>query len=148
MDRYDVIKTCNDLIEVSMDGEQGFRACADNVKSPELKAFFEAKADRCVEGAAQLRRVVRERGDEPRQGSSVAGAIHRFWVNIVGTLSGMSDHAILDECERGEAHAESVYRDALRHDLPADVRRIVERQYGEVHANSQRIRDLRAAAGA
>lgn len=149
MDRYDVIKTCNDLIEVSMDGEQGFRACADNVKNPRLKEFFEAKAARCLEGAEQLKQVVREMGDEPRQSSSMTGAIHRFWVNIRGTLSGISETAILDECERGEDHAETVYREALRHDLPGDLRRIVERQYSEVRANHDKVRELRGAtAGA
>jgi uncharacterized protein (TIGR02284 family) len=146
MDRYDVIKTCNDLIEVSMDGEQGFRACADNVRNDQLKEFFEAKAERCREGAEQLRQIVREMGDEPRQSSSVTGAMHRFWVNLRGTLSGMSENAILDECERGEDYAESAYQDALRHDLTGDVRRVIERQYSEVRANHEKVRELRGVA--
>ena len=57
MDRYDVITTLNELIETSRDGEEGFRACAENVKNPTLKAFFDQKAERCREGAAQPRSV-------------------------------------------------------------------------------------------
>jgi uncharacterized protein (TIGR02284 family) len=149
MDRYDVIRTCNELIEVSLDGELGFRTCAENVKDARLKEYFEAKAARCREGAAQLQHIVREMGDEPRRDSSVSGAIHRFWVGIRGTLSGMSERAILDECERGEDYAETVYREALRHNLPGDVRRVIERQYAEVRANHDRIRELRGiSAGA
>jgi len=36
----DVIDVLNDLIEYSKDGEKGFKASADDVKNPELKAFF------------------------------------------------------------------------------------------------------------
>ena len=65
MDRDDVIGTLNDLIETSKDGEEGFRTCADAVKNPQLKSFFEQKAERCRLGAAQLQQKVRELGGEP-----------------------------------------------------------------------------------
>jgi hypothetical protein len=42
MDNDDVIETLNDLLEISRDGEQGFRTCAEGVRSPNLKALFEA----------------------------------------------------------------------------------------------------------
>ena len=145
MDRNDVISTLDNLIETSRDGEKGFRACADNVKNPALKTFFEQKAERCSEGAAQLQQIVREMGGDPERGGSTAGAMHRFWVNIRGTLSGMADHAILDECERGEDAAKREYEKALAQDLPGDVRRAIERQYAEVKANHDRVRELRNA---
>ena len=47
MDRDDVIGTLNDLIETCKDGQEGFRTCADAVKNPQLKGFFEQKAERC-----------------------------------------------------------------------------------------------------
>jgi uncharacterized protein (TIGR02284 family) len=143
MNRGDVIGVLNDLIETSLDGDEGFRTCADNVKNPSLKSFFAQKAARCREGAAQLQHIVREMGGEPETASSASGAVHRFWVNIRGTLSGMDDTAILAECERGEDTAKSVFENALRQDLPGDVRRIVERQFQEVTANHDRIKAMR-----
>src|SRR5947208_14373250 len=143
MDRDDVIGTLNDLIETSKDGEEGFRTCADNVKNPTLKAFFEQKSERCREGAVQLQAIVREMGGDPERGSSMSGAMHRFWVKIRGTISGMDDHAILDECERGEDVAKRAYEKALVQDLPGDVRRVVEHQYREVKANHDRVKELR-----
>ncbi len=143
MDRDDLIATLDDLIETSKDGEEGFRTCADNVKNPTLKVFFEQKAERCREGAAQLQAIVREMGGDPERSSSTSGALHRFWVNIRSTLSGRDDHAILDECERGEDVAQEAYEMALAQDLPGDVRLVVERQYREVTANHDRVKDLR-----
>lgn len=145
MDRYDVIRTLNELIETSRDGEEGFRTCAGNVKNRNLKVFFEQKAERCREGAEQLQQIVREMGDQPQQGGSASGAVHRFWVNIRGTISGMDDNTILDECERGEDTARTAYEEALRHELPGDVRLVVERQYQEVRNNHDRVRELRNA---
>jgi uncharacterized protein (TIGR02284 family) len=71
----DVIKTMNDLIETSRDGEQGFRTCAQGVTSPNLKTLFEAAARRCAEGAAELEAKVRGLGGQPAQGGSVSGSI-------------------------------------------------------------------------
>ena len=143
MERDDVIDTLNDLIETSKDGEAGFQTCADNVKNPTLKAFFLQKSERCREGAMQLQQIVREMGGDPDRGTSFSGDMHRFWVNIRGTISGMDDHAILDECERGEDAAKASYEKALRQDLPGDVRLVVERQYREVKSNHDRVKELR-----
>jgi len=143
MDRDDVIATLNDLIATSKDGEEGFRTCADNVKNPTLKTFFLQKAERCREGAVQLQQIVREMGGDPERTSSTAGALHRFWVKIRGSISGMDDHAILAECERGEDAAKSAYEKALHQDLPGDVRMMVERQFREVIANHGRVKELR-----
>ena len=37
MDKRDLIETINNLIETSRDGEEGFRTCAEGVKSPQLR---------------------------------------------------------------------------------------------------------------
>jgi len=55
----------------------------------------------------------------------------------------MEDHAILDECERGEDSAKKAYEDALKEDLPGDVRRVIENQYREVKTNHDRVKELR-----
>ena len=146
MNTNDVIKTMNDLIETSRDGEQGFRTCAQGVTSPNLKTLFEAAARRCAEGAAELEAKVRGLGGQPAQGGSVGGSMHRAWTNIKSTITGMNEHAVLAECERGEDTGKHAYEAALKQDLPVDVRTIIERQFQGVKANHDRVRDLRTAA--
>jgi uncharacterized protein (TIGR02284 family) len=145
MDRDDVIGTLNDLIETSKDGEEGFRTCADAVTNPRLKAFFEQKAERCRIGAAQLQQKVRELGGDPERGGSMSSTVHRFWVDIRSRLTGMDEHAVLDECERGEDTAKRAYEEALQEDLPADVRTLIGKQYREVKMNHDSIREMRNA---
>jgi uncharacterized protein (TIGR02284 family) len=72
--------------------------------------------------------------------------MHRFWLKLKSSITGMDDRAILDECERGEDVAEASYEDALQLELPVDVRRVVQNQYREVMANHDRVKELRNTA--
>jgi uncharacterized protein (TIGR02284 family) len=145
MDRGEVIATLNELIATCRDGEEGLRTCAEAIKNPQLRTFFEQKARRCALGAAQLQDKVREFGGDPGHSGSTAGALHRFWINLRSTLAGMDEHAILDECARGEDAAKRAYEEALKKDLPADMRLLVEKQYREVKANHDSVHEMRNA---
>ena len=133
----------NDLIETSKDGEYGFNACAEHAKSPELKRTLTARATECRQGAEELQNLVVQNGGKPDTGGTVAGAMHRGWVAVRGTLSSYDDKAILEECERGEDRAVAAYRKALAEDLPPSARQVVERQMQGVQHNHDQIKQLR-----
>ena len=145
MDNDDVIDTLNKLIETCKDGEYGFRTSAEHVKSEQLRSVFLERAESCRKGAAELQAEVARLGGKPEDDSSTTGTLHRGWVNVKGMLTGNSDQAALDECERGEDAALERYRDAIKKDLPSDVAVIVERQYEGVKRNHDQIRSLRDA---
>jgi uncharacterized protein (TIGR02284 family) len=133
----------NELIETSKDGENGFRKAAEDTRNAELKALFAACATRCAEGARELQQVVRAEGGDAEATGSVAGALHRGWMAVREAVTPRDDAAILEECERGEDYAKAQYANALKQELPADVRAIVERQYAGVVANHDKVRALR-----
>jgi uncharacterized protein (TIGR02284 family) len=150
MSHDDIVDTLNDLIETSKDGELGFTACAKHVQSNDLKELFLRRATECRAAAAELQTLVASYGGKPDTGGSATGALHRGWVAVRGSLAGYSDHAMLEECERGEDAALARYRAALRDEaLPENVRAVVARQQLGVQANHdqvKRLRDLDAAA--
>lgn len=133
----------NDLVETSKDGEKGFRTAAEDTKNAELQAVFLRRAQDCATGAADVQQLVVRLGGKPDEGGSVAGAVHRGWVNLKAAVSGRTDLAILEECERGEDVAKARYRKALEETLPEDIRVVVQRQYDGVLRNHDQIRDLR-----
>jgi len=133
----------NDLIETSKDGENGFRSAAEDAKSAELKATFLRRAEDCAKGASELQQLVSRMGGNPEQGGSVAGAMHRGWMDLKAKVTHRDDLAILEECERGEDVAKAKYRKALDAPLPDDVRAVVQRQYDGVVSNHDAVRDLR-----
>lgn len=143
MNNDDVISTLNDLIETCKDGEYGFRSCADNAESIELKTLFAKRAEECGQAARELQEQVVQLGGEPDTGGSTSGALHRGWVAIRSSLTSYDDLAVLKECERGEDIAVASYRDALQKPLPEPLRSLVERQYQGAQRNHDQVHQLR-----
>ena len=144
MDNSEVVDVLNDLIETSKDGEYGFTTSAERATSVELKQTFLRRASDCARAAGELQALVVEYGGKAEDSGTVAGAVHRGWVSVRDALSGTTDQAILDECERGEDVALSRYRKARRREqLPPAVRQVVERQMAGVQANHDQIKALR-----
>lgn len=138
-----VVGLLNTLLETCRDGEFGFDACARHVDSPELREVFSMRAADCQRAARELETYVAEYGGTPDSGGTAAGALHRGWVELKGSLAPSSDLAMLEECERGEDTALERYREAARQPLPDAVRVVVERQMHGVERNHEQIRRLR-----
>ena len=143
MDTKDVISTLNDLIETSKDGEAGFKACADDAQSVNLKNTFSARAQECGKAATELQALVLQLGGDPEDSTSISGDMHRRWVDIKSAITGKDDQAVLNECERGEDVAKKSYKTALDKDLPPDIRAVVQRQYEGVLRNHDEVKALR-----
>ncbi|QKZ03249.1 MULTISPECIES: PA2169 family four-helix-bundle protein [Pseudomonas] len=144
----EVISVLNDLIETSKDGQKGFQTCAEDIKNAELKALFVKHAQECGEAAAELQREVRALGGDPEDSTSVAGDLHRRWVDVKSLFTGKDEEAVLNEAERGEDHAIKAYKEALAKPLPANIYAIVERQFHGVQRNHDQVKALRNIARA
>jgi uncharacterized protein (TIGR02284 family) len=145
----EVVKVLNDLLENCRDGEYGFQTCADEVEgNPQVKQLFASRAAGCRSAGEELQRLVLAYGGEPADGGTAKGAMHRGWVHVKGAVGADSALSMLEECERGEDAAVARYRKALKQDLPADVRAVIQQQADGAQRNHDQIRDLRNAARA
>ena len=141
----DVIDTLNELLESCRDGEFGYRECAEHVKAPDLKAVLLRHEQACRHAGEELQTLIMQLGGTPDEGGTVTGALHRGWVSMRGNLTGNSDQAMLDECERGEDTALARYRKALKQELPEGARAVVQRQADGAQRNHDQIKALRDA---
>jgi uncharacterized protein (TIGR02284 family) len=144
----DVVDVLNDLLENARDGEYGFKTCAEQVETGRAKELFVARAASCRKAGEELVQLIRQYGGEPASGGTAAGALHRGWVQVKGTVGVDSELSILESCERGEDTAVARYRKALKEALPADVLAVVLAQADGAQKNHDEIRDLRNAARA
>jgi uncharacterized protein (TIGR02284 family) len=136
----------NSLIETCSDGQEGFRSASEDVSNTALKSLFSELSIERGRFGSELQRLVGALGEEPDSSGSVAGSLHRGWIDLKSALSSGDEHAILAECERGEDSAVAEFRDALEHEeLPESVRDVIRRQYLAVQESHDRIRDLRDA---
>jgi uncharacterized protein (TIGR02284 family) len=145
MTRETAIETLNLLIRTSRDGEAGFRACAEQLQSPELRELMLSRAEDCARAVEELKPLVSRFGGTPMEGTSAPGDAHRAWVVAKASLTGSDDHAVLNECERGEDIALADYRKALEQDLPDEARQVVEHQLRGVQHNHDQVKALRDA---
>jgi uncharacterized protein (TIGR02284 family) len=138
----DVISILNGLIETCKDGQEGFQSAAEGVKNSQYKQLFNEYATQRAQFVGELQAEVTRLGGDPEQSGSVAGALHRGWINIKSVVTGEDEGAIIAECERGEDAAVKAYEEALKEGLPSEVAPIVERQYHLVRQAHDRIRGL------
>ena len=141
----DVCDTLNDLLESCRDGEFGFRECAEHVKAQDIKTLLNRHAGECREAGYELLALIKQWGGKAEEGGTVSGALHRGWVSVRASLSGYTDLAMLDECERGEDAALARYCKALKQNLPMAAKTVVERQTHGAQRNHDQIKALRDA---
>jgi uncharacterized protein (TIGR02284 family) len=142
----EIISVLDELIETLKDGQQGYRQAAEAVKDAKLKSLFRDYSDQRSRFVTALQTEARKFGDDkPEDDSSTAGALHRGWIDLKSAVTGGDQHAILAECERGEDSAVEEFQKAVQDDLPPALQEVVSRQYGEIKAAHDRIRDLRDA---
>ncbi|MDD1968443.1 PA2169 family four-helix-bundle protein [Pseudomonas sp. NPDC090203] len=143
----EAVSLLNDLIETSKDGEKGFHTSAEDIKNPEIKAYFLSRSSECATAVRELQAEVRALGGDPENSSTAAGTVHRLWVELKAAVTGKSDEAVLNEVERGEDHALKAYRDAqqkaVEKALPTNVVSLIQRQLAGVQANHDKVKALR-----
>ena len=144
----DVVSTLNGLIETCKDGQEGFKEAAEGVERSDLKSLFYEFSQQRAQFAGELQQLVQQLGGDPENTGSVAGALHRGWINIKSAVMGRDESAILNECERGEDSAKNAYKNALEEPLPANVMETVQTQYQAVQSAHDRVKALRDSTSA
>jgi uncharacterized protein (TIGR02284 family) len=137
-----------DLVKTLRDGQEGFAHASENVKNPRLKELFARFSLQRAKFAGDLEAELVNLGekDPEKQGSSVAGAIHRTWIDLKAALTKGDVHEVLSEAERGEDVAKKAYKEALEEtDLPAPVRDVISKQAVEIQAAHDEVKAFRDA---
>jgi len=140
----ETIDTLNHLTEILKDGEHGFRTAAKDVKAPELAVIFERYATQRAEFASTLQAHVSNLGAKVEQSGSIAGDLHRGWINLKAALSTNEAHAVLVEAGHGEDVAVVAYEKAIKdRNIDQPTRVLLNGQYTEIKAAHEHVCTLR-----
>ncbi len=120
----------NDLIEKAYDVEKGFKKVAEHVDNTQLKSFFSEKARERSNYINELTTTLRNQGMEVTEDNgSVAGSIHRVWIDTKVLFSMDDDESMLEEVRNGEKQAIEDYDDILENcELNPAVRDLLLKQ--------------------
>ncbi|MBE9602248.1 PA2169 family four-helix-bundle protein [Pedobacter sp. MC2016-24] len=139
----------NELVEINNDRIAGFeKAVADiNDENIDLKAVFLEYSSQSRKFSQELVALVAGLGEEPETGNSVAGTLHRAWIDVKALFGGSDRESILNEAERGEDAIKAAYRMALeKGELSGEALDTVSRQAQDIKAAHDTIKALRDAA--
>ncbi|CAM3520465.1 ferritin-like domain-containing protein [Nocardioides zeicaulis] len=145
----DDAKAAKELVETLKDGEKGFAEAADKVRDGDHAAWATTLQRLSEQRAGFWREIVEmghEYGDDVDESGTVAAAVHRGWLSLKDAITGDDPEGVLKAAVTGEDHAVSEYDDALKMDLSAGFREVVERQRAAVVAARDEVKALSAAA--
>ncbi len=141
-------RVTKNLIETLEDGKEGFAKAAERLVDTDradlCNQFRELSVQRDTM-AQELRGLAAAYGDSIGESGSLAGAAHRGWMAVKDVFSGSQADGVLDAAEQGEDHAVAEFERALELELSEGLRAVVQRQYGEVTAAHDWVRELRNA---
>lgn len=142
----ETVSVVSHLIERCKDGEKGYRTAAEDVQDQDLKSLFRQYSVQRDTMITELQDQLHQMGQTQDESGSLEGTIHRSWIDLSSALLAKDRKRVLSECERGEDYAVSAYEKALKADLPANLKTVVQKQYAQVKEAHDRIRGLRDEA--
>jgi uncharacterized protein (TIGR02284 family) len=140
-----VLSKVNDLIEINLDSERGFREAADHLDNPQYSQWFRDVADERGRQAAELQQLVRNAGEKPENDGSFAAKAHRWWINVRDAITTTENYDVLAEAERGEDSILEMYREAHDESQGTGVHSTLHQQHLQVKQRHDQVRDLRDA---
>lgn len=133
----------NNLLEKNYDTEKNFRFAAENVEDPQLKSFFNEKAQERYDFGHQLKSEIRNFGESPDKGSSMSGDLQRTWMNLKSHISSNKSEALLEETARGEKAAVEEYNEVLKStEIPPSTENILMKQRNAITDSLNRVKSF------
>jgi len=115
MNNERTVSVLNDLLNITNDRIQGFSKVEDKVwdtYSP-LKNDYDQMVNQSQVMKSELVDLIREKGGEPDDTGSTAGALHRTWIDVKNSFAGDKAESTLENVVYGENAAIDAYQNAL-----------------------------------
>lgn len=145
MNNERTVSVLNDLLNITNDRIQGFSKVEDKVWDTftPLKADYDQMVSQSQTMKSELNNLILERGGEPDNTGSTAGAIHRAWIDVKNSFSGDKAESTLENVVYGEGAAINAYQDALDSgDLCPESSRVVSDQLHHLKSSYNKFSNL------
>jgi uncharacterized protein (TIGR02284 family) len=147
VEKTKTISVVENLLETVNNGRRGFAEAAEKLDedgNEQLASEMRQLSQQRLRLSNELKALAAAEGVQIDNGDgSVAGTLHRSFMALRDALTGDDPYAVLAAAEQGEDHAVAEYERALDDDIPGSVKSVVQRQFDEVKAAHDRVRELR-----
>jgi uncharacterized protein (TIGR02284 family) len=149
MDNSKTVSTLNDLLNITNDRIQGFSKVEDKVWDTysSLKNDYDQMVRESQTIKSELIGLITERGGNPDDSSTTAGALHRTWIDIKNSFGGDHAESTLENVVFGERAAIDAYQDALDSgNLCPQSTAVVQDQLGKLKSSYGKFESLERTA--
>jgi uncharacterized protein (TIGR02284 family) len=135
-----------ELTEFVNDRIEGYEYAAKESTNPVNQAYYRELSNQSRTFANELNSIISRHGGSTERDTTIKGKFYRQWMDLKATLTGADEDAIIGSNIYGEEWAQKAYDDALSsHELPQDVRQIVEKQKNASLATLERLRQMKSS---
>lgn len=115
MNNEKTVSVLNDLLNITNDRIEGFSKVEEKVWNTRtsLKSDYDQMVSQSQAMKTDLIRLINERGGNPDNTTSTAGALHRAWIDVKNSFSGDNAESTLENVVFSEKAAIKAYEDAL-----------------------------------
>ncbi|MEE6130376.1 PA2169 family four-helix-bundle protein [Chryseobacterium arthrosphaerae] len=139
------VSTLNDLLQITNDRIEGFNKVEDKVweKYPNLKSDYNNMVDQSQKMRLELKSLISERNGDADDSTTVAGGLHRTWIDVKNAFSSDNAESTLENVTFGENAAIEAYEKALESgDLCPESSRVVQDQLHSLKASYEKFKNL------
>ncbi len=133
------------LHQANVDSAEGFREAAEQIKRSDLAEKFRKWSDQRAKQAKELADIVNCNGEDVDCEASWLAELHQAYTSMKTAFTSDDVHAVLAEAERGEDHIKEAYEEVLKETPGTAANAVLQRQYADVKATHDEVRDLRDA---
>lgn len=139
----EVEETLRSVIEILIDGQEGFEKIGEHLKDESLRRYFAAESLKRAQFRGDIEETLHQEGvHDVKETGTISGTIQRTWGDLKARLGG-GDHALLETTEAGEDAAKKAYQEALDKELPLPIKQLLSTQYAHVAASHDYVKAAR-----
>lgn len=145
MENNKTLNTLNDLLQIINDRLEGFK----NIDSKMIESYSGLKEEydhmiiQSYNMRTELTALIEEKGGDPNNTTTIAGGLHRAWLDVRNSLSFDQDKITLENVLSGENAAIKAYENALDSgDLCTKCSKVVQNQLQELKSSYDKFSRL------
>lgn len=145
MEKNKTVEVLNDLLQITNDRLEGFKNVDTKMISSYsgLRKEYDHQIVQSNKMRTELSDLVKERGGDPNDTTTIAGGLHRTWIDVKNSISFNRDEATLENVLFGESAAIKAYENALDSgDLCPESSKVVKDQLHELKSSYDKFNSL------
>jgi uncharacterized protein (TIGR02284 family) len=135
----------NNVLQYLHDSVNGLNECVSLAEGTDFTSYLSQVSQARASYITEIENLVVGENAEPKSSGSLAGPLHRIFLDLKSYLTSKNNESIKNEILRGDEVLIKAYNEALQHETAAPVKDLLSKQLQEIHQALVKITELSVA---